>query len=175
MDSERNWYAHESAVVEDGAHIGAGARIWHHAHVRSGARIGSEANLGKNTYVDDGAVVGARTKVQNNVSVYTGVTLGDDVFVGPSVVFTNDLFPRAFVPSWEVSATVVEDGASLGANSTIVCGVTIGRHAMVGAGSVVTRDVQPNELVVGNPARRVGWVGVDGTVVSHDHQRPEDL
>ncbi|MCC5953290.1 MAG: N-acetyltransferase [Acidimicrobiia bacterium] len=175
MDSERDWYAHDTATVEDGAHIGAGARIWHHAHIRSGARIGAGANLGKNTYVDDGAVVGERTKVQNNVSVYTGVTLGDDVFVGPSVVFTNDLFPRAFLTTWEVHPTVVANGASLGANSTIVCGITIGSHAMIGAGSVVTRDVQANELVVGNPARRVGWVDRDGQVVSHDHQRPEGL
>jgi acetyltransferase-like isoleucine patch superfamily enzyme len=169
------WHAHDTAIVEDGAQIGAGTSIWHHAHVRSGATIGGGCNLGKNTYVDTGATIGERCKVQNNVSVYRGVTLGDDVFVGPSAVFTNDLFPRAADGDFELCPTVVGDGASIGANATVVCGHTIGHHAMVGAGSVVVRDVEDHELVAGNPAHRIGWVDDAGTIVSRDHQRPESL
>lgn len=153
-----DYQVHDSAIVEDGAEIGPGTRIWHHGHVRSGAVIGAGCNLGKNVFVDSGAVVGDRVKIQNNVSVYNGVTLGDDVFVGPSAVFTNDLFPRAAGEAWEVVATRVESGASIGANATIVCGVVVGSHALIGAGAVVTRDVPARALVVGNPARVIGWV-----------------
>lgn len=148
---------HPTAIVEDGATVGAGTSIWHHAHVRAGATIGRGCNLGKNVYVDNGAVVGDRVKVQNNVSIFDGVTIGDDVFVGPSATFTNDLFPRAR-GDWQVVTTEVAEGVSIGANATIVCGVTIGRWAMIGAGSVVTRDVPERTLVVGNPARPIGQV-----------------
>lgn len=161
---------HDTAIVEDGASIGAGTRIWHHCHIRTGARIGADCNLGKNVFVDGSAVVGDRVKIQNNVSVYSGVTVGDDVFVGPSAVFTNDLFPRAFGGSWEVTPTLVERGASIGANATIKCGITIHEYAMIGAGSVVTRDVDPHALVVGNPARLVGWVCMCGQLISRDPQ-----
>ncbi len=163
---------HASAVVEPGADVGAGTRIWHHAHVRAGARIGRDCVLGKGVFVDAAAVIGDRTKIQNHVSVYSGVVLEDEVFVGPSAVFTNDRHPRAQSVAWEVSPTVVRHGASIGANATIVCGVQLGRWCVVGAGAVVTRDVLPHELVVGNPARRAGWVCPCGRIVSREHDLP---
>ena len=148
---------HPSAIVEDGARIGAGTRIWHHVHVRTGARIGERCVLGKSVFVDSGAVVGSGCKIQNFVSIYTGVTLEDDVFVGPSAAFTNDRYPRASGEGWELLPTLVRRGASIGANATILPGLTIGEWAVVGAGAVVTRDVEPHRLVVGNPAKAVGW------------------
>ncbi len=152
------YYKHPTAIVEEGAVVGDGTRIWHFAHVRSGARIGEGCNLGKDVYVDVGVVIGNRVKIQNGVSVYRGVRLEDDVFVGPHVAFTNDKYPRAFNEEWEVVPTLVREGASIGANATIVCGVTIGRYAMVAAGSVVTKDVPDHGLVAGNPARLIGFV-----------------
>ena len=166
---------HETAVVEDGAVIGEGTRVWHHAHVRSGSTVGRRCILGKNVYIDDGARVGDGVKIQNNVSVYSGVELGDDVFVGPSAVFTNDLLPRAANAEWSVVATKVGRGASIGAGAVIVCGVEIGEWAMVGAGAVVTRSVEPHRLVVGNPARPHAWVCRCGKVVSRDQDRPRSL
>ena len=148
---------HPSAIVEDGARIGAGTRIWHHVHVRSGAHIGERCVLGKSVFVDSGAVVGSGCKIQNFVSIYTGVTLEDDVFVGPSAAFTNDRYPRASGEAWDLLPTLVRRGASIGANATILPGLTIGEWAVVGAGAVVTRDVEPHRLVVGNPAKAVGW------------------
>jgi acetyltransferase-like isoleucine patch superfamily enzyme len=165
-------FVHSSAFVESGAQIGAGTSVWHHAHVRSGSRVGAGCNLGKNVYVDAGAVVGNRVKIQNNVSVFNGVHIGDDVFVGPSATFTNDRVPRAFNEEWHVTETWVGDGASIGANATIVCGHHIGEFSMVGAGAVVTRDVEPHELVVGSPARRLGWVCNCGVLVTRD-ERPD--
>jgi UDP-2-acetamido-3-amino-2,3-dideoxy-glucuronate N-acetyltransferase len=169
------WSAHETAVVEDGARIGDGTSVWHHAHVRAGSTVGRGCTLGKDVYVDAGAVVGDRVKVQNGVSVYAGVTLGDDVFVGPSVVFTNDLRPRAHDADWEVTPTVVRDGASLGAGAVVVCGTVLGADCMVGAGSVVTRGVADHQLVVGNPARHAGWVCRCGRVVSREAERPASV
>jgi UDP-2-acetamido-3-amino-2,3-dideoxy-glucuronate N-acetyltransferase len=157
---------HPTAIVEDGASVGPGTQVWHHSHVRAGAVVGAECNLGKNVYVDEGASIGDRVKVQNNVSVYRGVVLHDEVFVGPSAVFTNDLFPRAQSASWDVVRTVVERGASVGANATVVCGVTLGAWSMVGAGSVVTHDVPANALVIGNPARLHGWVCSCGHLIA---------
>lgn len=154
---------HPTAIVEDGAHIGAGTSVWHHAHVRRGASVGAGCNLGKNVYIDAGAVVGDRVKLQNNVSVYNGVSLGDDVFVGPSAVFTNDRVPRAS-GDWAPAPTLVGRGASIGANATLVAGIEIGEWAMVGAGAVVVGSVAPHEVVVGNPARRIGWVCRCGAV-----------
>jgi acetyltransferase-like isoleucine patch superfamily enzyme len=142
--------------------------------VRAGAFIGPGTVIGKNVFVDAGARVGARCKVQNNVSVYSGVVLEDDVFVGPSAVFTNDRFPRAF-GEWQELQTIVRRGASIGANATLRCGIELGELSLVAAGAVVTRDVLPNELVGGNPARTLGWVDVRGAVVSREQVRPESL
>jgi UDP-2-acetamido-3-amino-2,3-dideoxy-glucuronate N-acetyltransferase len=154
---------HPSAIVDPGAQIGAGSRIWHFVHVSSGARIGVDCSLGQGVYIGSQAIVGDRVKIQNNVSVYDAVILDDDVFCGPSVVFTNVFNPRAaVVRKGEYRATRVHQGATLGANCTVVCGVTIGRYAFVGAGAVVTHDVPDFALVVGIPARQVGWMSRHG-------------
>jgi UDP-2-acetamido-3-amino-2,3-dideoxy-glucuronate N-acetyltransferase len=168
------YFVHDTAAVEPGASIGARTRVWHHAHVREGAVVGTDCTLGKNVFVDTGACIGDGVKVQNNVSVYTGVTLEDEVFVGPSVVFTNDRYPRA-AGEWEVVPTVVRRGASIGANATVVCGAEIGPWAMVGAGAVVTRSLAAHELVVGNPARRIGWACQCGRVAARSDAPPADL
>jgi UDP-2-acetamido-3-amino-2,3-dideoxy-glucuronate N-acetyltransferase len=164
---------HPTAIVEDGAEIGAGTSVWHHAHVRDGAHVGSDCVLGKNVYIDIHAIVGDRCKLQNNVSVYHGVHIGDDVFVGPSATFTNDLVPRAFNATWQVVDTYVNNGASIGANATIVCGVTLGEYSMVAAGATVTHDVAAHELVAGTPARHHGWVCRCGRVVSREATAPQ--
>jgi len=158
MCNKEGIFVHPTAIVEENVEIGEGTRIWHFVHVREGARIGKHCNIGKDVYIDAGVKIGSYVKIQNGVSVYRGVTLEDYVFVGPYAVFTNDLYPRSFVSDWELVSTLVREGASIGANATIVCGVTIGRYAMVGAGAVVTRDVPDHGLVVGNPARLVGFV-----------------
>lgn len=153
-----NYYKHPTAIVESDK-IGEGSKVWHFVHIREKSVVGNNCNIGKSVYIDTEVKVGDNVKVQNFVSIYKGVKIKDDVFVGPSVVFTNDLYPRAFI--WEeekIVPTVVEKGASIGANSTIICGVTIGEYAMVGAGSVVTKDVPPFGLVFGNPARLKGFV-----------------
>jgi UDP-2-acetamido-3-amino-2,3-dideoxy-glucuronate N-acetyltransferase len=144
-------------------------------HVRATARIGAGCTLGKNVYVDAGAVLGDRVKVQNNVSIYQGVIVEDDVFLGPSCVFTNDRHPRATNENWEIVPTLVRTGASIGANATLVCGITVGTWAMVGAGSVVTRDVADHQLVIGNPARHAGWVCRCGRVASRSADQPDSL
>jgi UDP-2-acetamido-3-amino-2,3-dideoxy-glucuronate N-acetyltransferase len=159
---------HETAVVDRPCTIGEGTRIWHFAHVMRGAKIGRHCVLGQGVHVASGAVVGDRVRIQNHVSIYAGVTVEDDVFLGPSCVFTNVKHPRATIDRRsELSPIVVRRGATIGANATIVCGdhpagLTIGRHAFVGAGAVVTRDVPDYALVVGGPGRRVGWVGRHG-------------
>jgi len=154
---------HPSAIVDAGAQLGAGTRVWHFAHVSAGARIGAGCSLGQGVYVGNDVTIGTNVKIQNNVSVYDAVTLEDDVFCGPSMVFTNVHNPRSAVPrKREYRATRVKRGASLGANCTIVCGTTIGRYAFVGAGAVVSRDVADFALVVGVPARRIGWVSRHG-------------
>lgn len=154
---------HETAIVDAGATIGAGTRIWHWVHVCAGAKIGAGCSLGQNVFVGNDVVIGDHVKIQNNVSVYDAVRLEEDVFCGPSMVFTNVYNPRSAVARKdEYRPTLVKRGATLGANCTIVCGVTIGAHAFVGAGSVINRDVAPNALMVGVPARRVGWMCVCG-------------
>jgi UDP-2-acetamido-3-amino-2,3-dideoxy-glucuronate N-acetyltransferase len=154
---------HPSAIVDDGAQLGAGCRVWHFVHICSGARIGDGCSFGQNVFVGNDVTIGANVKVQNNVSVYDAVTLEDDVFCGPSAVFTNVYNPRAaVVRKAEYRRTLVRQGATLGANCTIVCGVTVGRHAFVGAGAVVQRSVPDHALVVGVPARRIGWVSRHG-------------
>ena len=154
---------HPSAIVDDGAQLGAGTHVWHFAHVCAGARIGAGCSLGQGVFVANQVVIGANVKIQNNVSVYDAVTLEDDVFCGPSMVFTNVHNPRSAVPRKnEYRPTLVKRGATLGANCTVVCGTTIGRHAFVGAGAVVSRDVADYALVVGVPAKRIGWVSRHG-------------
>lgn len=166
------WSADATAIVEPGSHIGDGTRIWHHCHVRSGATIGENASLGKNVYIDADVTIGSRVKIQNNVSVYRGVTIADDVFLGPSCVFTNDRYPRASGADFQVVPTDVQRGASIGANATIVCGVTLGEWSVIAAGAVVTQDVAAHQLVVGSPARPAGWVCKCGRVVSRDSALP---
>jgi UDP-2-acetamido-3-amino-2,3-dideoxy-glucuronate N-acetyltransferase len=157
-------WAHASAVVDEGAEMGAGTKVWHFSHVMSGARIGVRCSLGQNVFVGATVVIGDGCKIQNNVSLYDGVVLEDDVFVGPSAVFTNVVNPRAFiVRKDEYRRTVVARGASIGANATIVCGHDVGHHAFVAAGAVVTRTVAPYALVAGVPARRIGWMCLCGT------------
>ncbi len=172
-ESTRKYYVHPTAVIEEDVEIGEGTRIWHFVHVRRGARIGRSCNIGKDVYIDAGVRIGNNVKIQNFVSVYRGVTLEDDVFVGPHATFTNDIYPRSFNVDWEAIPTVVRKGASIGANATIICGVTIGEYAMVGAGAVVTRDVPPHGLVVGNPARLVGFVCFCGKPLKEEEKVEE--
>ena len=153
-------FIHDSSDVSPQAEIGARTMIWNWTKVREGARIGADVTIGQHVYIDRDVHVGDRCKIQNGANIFAGVTLGDDVFVGPAATFTNDLYPRAS-GDWRLVPTVVEDGASIGANATIRCGVTLGAGCMVGAGSVVIRDVGPGQLVVGNPARVVGPVKRD--------------
>lgn len=154
---------HPSAIVDDGAHIGAGTRVWHFVHVCAGARIGERCSLGQGVYVGGQVVIGSGVKIQNHVSVYDGVTLEDEVFCGPSVVFTNVINPRAAVErKSEYRPTLVKRGATLGANATVVCGATIGEYAFVAAGAVVRADVPAFALVAGVPARRIGWMSRHG-------------
>jgi UDP-2-acetamido-3-amino-2,3-dideoxy-glucuronate N-acetyltransferase len=158
-----SYQRHPTAIVDEGAHIGEGSRVWHFVHVCAGARIGAGVSLGQNVFVGNRAVIGDRCKIQNNVSVYDNVTLEEGVFCGPSMVFTNVHNPRALVERKdEYRDTLVRRGATLGANCTIVCGVTIGEFAFVGAGSVVTRDVPAFALVAGVPARQHGWMSAYG-------------
>ena len=154
---------HPSAIVDAGAQLGDGCRVWHFAHISAGARIGSHCSFGQGVYVGDDVVIGNHVKIQNNVSVYDAVTLEDEVFCGPSMVFTNVFNPRAaVVRKAEYRRTLVKRGATLGANCTIVCGTTVGDYAFVGAGAVVSRDVPAYALVVGVPARRIGWMSRHG-------------
>src|SRR5438128_4068053 len=148
-----DYFAHESSYVDDGARIGKGTKIWHFSHVMPGAKIGERCNLGQNVVVMPGTRIGNNVKIQNNVSIYEGVELEDDVFCGPSMVFTNVMNPRSHVPRKnQYRRTLVKRGASIGANATILCGVTLGEYAFVGAGTVITKDVQPYALMIGVPA-----------------------
>lgn len=151
-------FIHPTAEVSEHAKIGNGTKIWNLAQVREDCTIGEDCIISKNVYIDTKVVLGNRVKVQNNVNVYHGVEVEDDVFLGPSMTFTNDFYPRAFNADWKITYTRVCKGASIGANATIVCGNTIGEYAMIGSGSVVTKDVPAHALVVGNPARQIGWV-----------------
>ena len=151
-------FIHPTAEVSKDAVIGEGTKIWNQAQVREGAHLGKNCIISKNVYVDENVRIGDRVKIQNNVNVYHGVTVEDDVFLGPSMTFTNDMYPRAFSVDWKVTETLVKKGASIGANATIRCGITVGEYATIGAGSTVTKDVPDYALVAGNPAKQIGWV-----------------
>jgi acetyltransferase-like isoleucine patch superfamily enzyme len=169
------YFVHPTAIVEEGAKIGENTRIWHFAHIRENAEIGKNCNIGKSVYIDKDVKIGNNVKIQNFVSIYKGVEIEDDVFIGPSVTFTNDLYPRAFI--WgedKIVKTKVKRGASIGANSTIICGITIGEYAMIGAGSVVTKDVPPFGLVYGNPARLKGYVCYCGKKLENILEEKDD-
>ena len=164
-----DYYAHPTAVIDQGARIGAGSKIWHFCHLMPECVLGQDCKLGQNVFIANGVRLGDRCKVQNNVSLYTGVTLAEEVFVGPSAVFTNVNNPRAAINRQnEYAGTQVEKGVTIGANATIVCGVRLGAYAFVGAGAVVTRDVAPYALVMGTPARRVGWMSAAGHRLEFD-------
>ena len=159
---------HPSAIVDEGAQIGAGSKVWHWTHVSGGAVLGERCSLGQNVYISNRVVLGNNVRVQNNVSIYDNVTLEDDVFCGPSMVFTNVLNPRAHISrKHEYRSTLIRRGASIGANATVVCGTTIGRYAFIAAGAVVSRDVPDHALMVGVPARRTGWVCQCGVKLPH--------
>jgi UDP-2-acetamido-3-amino-2,3-dideoxy-glucuronate N-acetyltransferase len=166
-----NYFAHASAIIDEGCNIGQGTKIWHFTHIMSGCTIGEKCNLGQNVVVSPGVILGKNVKVQNNVSIYTGVICEDDVFLGPSMVFTNILNPRsAIIRREQYVKTIVKRGASIGANATIVCGHDIGEFALIGAGAVVTKDVPAYALIVGNPARQIGWVSEYGHRLKFDDQ-----
>jgi UDP-2-acetamido-3-amino-2,3-dideoxy-glucuronate N-acetyltransferase len=167
--SEQSYFAHETAVIDEGCEIGEGTKIWHFSHVMPNAKIGEGCNLGQNVVVSPHVELGKNVKVQNNVSIYTGVICEDDVFLGPSMVFTNITNPRsAVVRRDQYESTRVKKGASIGANATIICGHDIGEYAFVGAGAVVTKDVKPYSLVLGNPARHAGWMSEYGQRLHFD-------
>ncbi len=164
---EKEFFAHETAVIDEGCTIGKGTKIWHFSHVMKGAVIGESCNLGQNVVVSPGVTLGNNVKVQNNVSIYTGVICEDDVFLGPSMVFTNITNPRsAIIRRDQYVTTLVRRGASIGANATIVCGNEIGEYSLIGAGAVITKNVKPFALVVGNPGRQTGWVSEYGHKLS---------
>ena len=166
-----DYYKHESSYVDDGCTIGRGTKIWHFSHIMSGCTIGEDCNIGQNVVISPDVVLGRNCKIQNNVSVYTGVRCGDDVFLGPSMVFTNVINPRSAVSrKSEYRETIIGNGASVGANATIVCGHALGEYCLIGAGSVVTKDVPAFALMVGNPARRIGWVSRHGEKLTFDAQ-----
>jgi UDP-2-acetamido-3-amino-2,3-dideoxy-glucuronate N-acetyltransferase len=166
-----NYFAHPSAIVDEGCEIGARVKIWHFSHIMSGCKIGEGCNIGQNVVVSPKVVLGKNVRVQNNVSIYDGVTCEDDVFLGPSMVFTNVINPRSAVSrKHEYLPTFVRRGASIGANATIVCGNEIGEYAFIGAGAVVTRPIPPYALVVGNPARQIGWMSEFGHRLNFNEQ-----
>ncbi len=163
MTEQKKYYAHPTAVIDEGSEIGNGTKIWHFSHVMPNCRIGENCNIGQNVVVSADVVLGKNVKVQNNVSIYTGVTCEDDVFLGPSMVFTNVINPRSAINRKnQYAKTLVKHGATIGANATIVCGIEIGRFAFVGAGAVVTKSILDYAIVVGNPAKQTGWMSEFG-------------
>lgn len=168
---KNDYYAHPTAIVEPDCEIGANTKIWHFVHVMNDCQIGEDCVLGQNVMIAPHVVLGNGVKIQNNVSVYTGVICEDDVFLGPSMVFTNVMNPRSFINRKdEFRKTIVRKGASIGANATVICGIQIGRYAMIGAGAVVTKDVPDYALLVGNPARQIGWMSDCGHKLAFDAQ-----
>ena len=167
----KEYFAHETAVIDDGCSIGKGTKIWHFTHIMSDSIIGENCNLGQNVVVSPKVKLGKNTKVQNNISIYTGVICEDDVFLGPSMVFTNVINPRsAVIRKDEYRETYVEKGVSIGANATIICGIRIGKYAFIGAGAVVHKDVKPYSLIVGNPGRPIGWMSEFGHRLNFDKE-----
>lgn len=168
---DKNYFAHETAVIDEGCVIGTGTKIWHFSHIMTGCVIGENCNIGQNVVVSPEVVLGKNVKVQNNVSIYTGVTCDDDVFLGPSMVFTNVINPRSAINrKTEYAKTHVGKGATIGANATIICGHDIGKYAFIGAGAVVTKTVPDYALVVGNPAKQAGWMSEFGHKLQFDNQ-----
>lgn len=171
MEKNKRYFAHESAIIDNGAEIGNGTNIWHFCHIMPKAKIGEKCNLGQNVFVASDVIIGNNVKIQNNISLYTGVVCEDDVFLGPSMVFTNVTNPRSSVNRrGQYSKTTIKKGASIGANATIVCGHDIGEFAFIGAGSVVTKTIQAYALVVGNPARQIGWMSEYGHRLEFDNE-----
>lgn len=165
----KNINIHETAVIDDNVIIGSETKIWHFSHILSGSNIGKNCTIGQNVMIGPNVNVGHNCKIQNNISIYSGITIEDDVFLGPSCVFTNVKTPRAFIDrSNEFHDTVIKKGASIGANATIICGISIGEYAMVGAGAIVTKDVLPYSLVIGSPAVHIGWVSKAGDRLQSD-------
>jgi len=170
-----NYFAHETAIVDNEVTIGKGTKIWHFSHILSNSTIGENCSFGQNCVVGPKVTMGSGVKVQNNVSVYEGVEVEDDVFLGPSMVFTNVINPRAFIQrKEEFKKTLLKKGCSIGANATIVCGVTIGEYALIGSGAVINKDVKPYALMVGVPAKQIGWVGISGNTLKFIDNKAED-
>ena len=170
-----NYLVHETAIIDDNVTIGVDTKIWHFSHILSHTKIGSHCSFGQNCVVGPKVTVGNGVKVQNNVSVYEGVEIEDDVFLGPSMVFTNVINPRAFIQRKdEFKKTLLKKGCSIGANATIICGVTIGEYALIGSGAVVNKDVNPFALMVGVPAKQIGWVGISGNTLVLIDNKAED-
>ena len=166
-----SFFAYNSAVIDEGCQIGDGTKIWHFSHLMSGCIIGNNCNIGQNVFIASGVILGNNVKVQNNVSVYKGVACEDDVFLGPSMVFTNVINPRsAVIRKNEFQKTLVKKGATIGANATIVCGITLGSYCFIGAGAVVNKDVPDYGLIVGNPARQIGWMSENGQRLHFDEK-----
>ena len=169
MEIEKKYFAHETAIIDEGCEIGKGTKIWHFSHIMTGCKLGEHCNIGQNVVVSPGVVLGKNVKVQNNVSIYSGVICEDDVFLGPSMVFTNVTNPRSAVNRrGQYTKTLVKRGATIGANATIVCGHDIGEFSFIGAGAVITKEVSPYALVVGNPARQIGWMSEYGHQLNFD-------
>ena len=170
MSESKKYFAHETTVIDEGCEIGAGTKIWHFSHIMPNCKIGKNCNIGQNVVISPQVILGRNVKVQNNVSIYTGVICEEDVFLGPSMVFTNVINPRSAINrKSEYAKTVVKKGASIGANSTIVCGHDIGKYAFIGAGAVVTKDVPDYALVIGNPAKQTGWMSEYGHKLKFDN------
>jgi len=170
-----SFFSHETAIVDDNVSIGEGTKIWHFSHILSGTTIGKNCSFGQNCVVGADVSIGNGVKVQNNVSIYKGVEVEEDVFLGPSMVFTNVINPRAFIQrKEEFKKTLLKKGCSIGANATIVCGVTIGEYALIGSGAVINRDVKPYALMVGVPAKQIGWVGISGNTLDFIENKAQD-
>lgn len=168
---KETYFVHPTAVIDSGCRIGEGTKIWHFSHLMTRCTVGKQCNIGQNVVISPDVILGDNVKVQNNVSLYTGVICQDDVFLGPSCVFTNVINPRSLINRKEqFRTTLVEKGATIGANATIICGNTIGRYALIGAGSVVTKNVPPYAILVGNPAKQIGWVSEYGHTLSFDKE-----